>query len=263
MLKNGVSFMKRLLLALLAIGGITFLAFGYMSWQDKTSISSTNNQRSDSEETKVEGESNSEKTFYSNWPEEAQADYKEAKENGEAYKVAIVGSTALGKGENGWSEQVKGELLETGSGTVEVEIFQFDTISIDFIYGTDMGEVVDYAPDMVLYEPFSLNDNSVGVLVQDNHDSIEIFLRNLKEANEDVVLLLQPTHPLFGATYYPLQVEDLKAFAEEKGFTYLDHWEAWPEDESLNDLVSEGKDVPNEEGHKLWADYLTDYFIAE
>jgi hypothetical protein len=256
--------MKRFLLTLLAIGGMSFLVLGYMYWQDKTSISPIKNEVSESVINKdEEEESEEEKAFYSNWPEEAQADYVESKENGKAYKIAIVGSNALGKEENGWSQQLKSSLLDADSEDIEVEIFQYDTISIDFIYGTDMAEVVAFAPDMILYEPFSLNDNSGGVLVQDNHDSIEIFLRDLKEANEDAVLLLQPPHPLYGATYYPLQVEDLKKFTEEKGFTYLNHWEAWPDDNSLNDLLTDRKDAPNEDGHRIWADYLIEYFIAE
>jgi hypothetical protein len=158
---------------------------------------------------------------------------------------------------------MKASLLDADRAAIDIEIFQYNTISIDFIYGTDMAEVVAYAPDIILYEPFTLNDNSGGVTVQDNHNSIEIFLQDLKEANKDAVLLLQPTHPLYGATYYPRQVADLKKFAEDKGFTYLDHWEAWPDDKELNDLLTDEKDSPDEEGHSIWANYLIEYYIAE
>jgi hypothetical protein len=255
--------MKRFLLTLLAIGGMTFLVLGYMYWQNKTSISSINSKVSNAVVNKVIEESKPEKPFYSNWPEAAQLDYMKAKDNGETYKIAIVGSNALGKDESGWSQQLKASLLDADRAAIEVEIFQYNTISIDFIYGTDMAEVVAYAPDMILYEPFTLNDNSGGVTVQDNHDSIEIFLQDLKEANKNAVLLLQPPHPLYGATYYPRQVADLKKFAEDKGFTYLDHWEAWPDDKGLNDLLTDEKDAPDEDGHSIWANYLIEYFIAE
>ncbi|MFL8938380.1 SGNH/GDSL hydrolase family protein [Rossellomorea oryzaecorticis] len=263
--------MKRFLLTLLTIGGIIFLILGYIYWQDKTSVSTTNKEVSaaDIEDAPSEGEKTKETAeqegsmFYSNWPESAQEDYLAAKENGKPYKVAIVGSTALGKDTNGWSEQLKSALLEKDPDTLNVEIFQYDTITIDFIYSEQSEEVAAYAPDMVLFEPFSLNDNTKGVTVQDNHDSIEIFLRTLKEANEDVTLLLQPTYPLYNATYYPGQVEELQAFAEEKGYTYLNHWEEWPEDETLDDLNGDNEQAPSEEGHKLWADYLIKYFIAE
>jgi hypothetical protein len=262
--------MKRFLLSLLTIGCILFLILGYMYWQNKTSISSANTEiaaadiEPSSEESKKEETIEQEEgIFYSNWPKIAQEDYLAAKENGEPYKIAIAGSNALGKDNNGWSEQLKTALLEKDSETLDIKIFQYDTISIDFIYSENSAEVAAYAPDMVLFEPFSLNDNTQGVFVQDNHDSIEIFLDSLQEANEDVVMLLQPTYPLFNATYYPQQVEDLKVFAEEKGYTYLNHWESWPEDESLTDLIGDSDEAPSEEGHKLWADYLIEYFITE
>jgi hypothetical protein len=264
--------MKRFLLTLLTIGGIAFLILGYIYWQEKTSVSSTNNDISAADVDNVSSEVKKEdemveqedEAFYSNWPDSAQQDYQVAKENGEPYKIAIVGSNALGKDKNGWSKQLKTALLEEDSKTLNVEIFQYDTISIDFIYSENSEEVASYAPDMVLFEPFSLNDNTQGVLVQDNHDSIEIFLSTLQEANENVVLLLQPTYPLYNATYYPGQVGDLKAFAEEKGYTYLNHWEAWPEDETLKALIGGVSDeAPSQEGHKIWTDYLIEYFIAE
>jgi hypothetical protein len=262
--------MKRFLLTLFTIGGIAFLILGYIYWQDRTSIYSANKEVSaadveapSEEKEKEETFKKKERLFYANWPESAQEDYESAKENEETYKIAIVGSTALGKDADGWSDQLQTALLESGSKTLEVEIFQYDTNSIDFIYSTNSEEVPAYAPDMVLLEPFSLNDNTQGVLIQDNHDSIEIFLGTLREANEDVVLLLQPTYPLYNATYYPGQIDELKAFAEEKGYTYLNHWEAWPEDETLDELNGDSDNAPSEEGHNLWADYLIEYFIAE
>lgn len=257
--------MKRFLLTLLAIGGFVFLLFGYMYWQDRTAVSSgikdvpeVNSESDDSGAAQKEDAS-----FYSNWPEEAQADYKEAVKNDGAYKIAIVGSGALGKGQDGWSEQLKAALSDAGGDTIEMEIFQYEGNSLEFINGAGAEEVTAYAPDMILYEPFALNDNSSGVLVEDRHDGIEMFMNQLKEANEDAVLVLQPTHPLFGSTYYPKQVGELKEFAKEKGFAYLNHWEAWPDDESSNDLLVESKEASNAEGHTVWADYLIEYFVAD
>ncbi|WP_064093153.1 SGNH/GDSL hydrolase family protein [Rossellomorea aquimaris] len=259
--------MKSFLLTILAIFCLAFLILGNMYWQEKTAVSSykasptePSEEPSSSEEDRSE-EKDSDVDLFAKWPEKAQADFKAARESGETYKLAIVGSPALGKGENGWSEQLKASLEENYGKTLDVKIFQNDTISINFIVDEGSDEVIAYAPDMVLYEPFSLNDNSRGVLVGDNHDSIDVFLSDLREVNEDVVLLLQPTHPLYRANYYPGQVEELKVFAEESKITYLDHWEAWPEDESLLDLLLESKAAPSEEGHRVWAEYLKNYFI--
>lgn len=126
-------------------------------------------------------------------------------------------------------------------------------------------EVTAYQPDLVLWEPFTLKDNTVGVSPEDTAYGVNVFLADLQEANEDVTLILQPGQPLFGAVYYPQQVEELKTFAEESGLTYLDHWTEWPasDDEALQGYLTESRDVPSEKGHKVWAGYLTDYFISQ
>ncbi|MFI8687637.1 SGNH/GDSL hydrolase family protein [Rossellomorea sp. NPDC077527] len=255
--------MKNFLLVLLTIGCCAFLILGNTYWHEKTAVSSYSKQPTMEKVDSAPTEEKSESPLYSNWPERAQKAYKDAVENGQAYKVAIVGSPALGAEENGWSVQLKEELENAYSESMEVSVFQYDTDSLNFINGEEVDEVISFSPDMVLYEPFSLNNNSVGVLAEDNQDSIGIFLEKLKGANEDVVLLLQPSHPIFGATYYPMDVEKLRAYAEEKGITYLDHWSEWPTDESLKDMLVESQDTPNEKGYTLWTDYLTDYFISE
>lgn len=70
------------------------------------------------------------------------------------------------------------------------------------------------------------------------------------------------THPIYGATYYPRDVEKLKKYAEEKEIPYLDHWKAWPSEELLKNYLVDTQDTPNKKGHTLWARYLEDYFIS-
>ena len=43
---------------------------------------------------------------------------------------------------------------------------------------------------------------------------------------------IQPPHPLYQATYYPVQVEALAQYAEDNDIPYLNHWEAWPDQDS-------------------------------
>ncbi|MCA0150363.1 SGNH/GDSL hydrolase family protein [Rossellomorea vietnamensis] len=242
------------------------LVYGNMYWQEKTSVSSAEKTANVTEETdqstEVEPDFDS---LIVNWPEDAQASFKKAVADGTPYKLAIVGSLALGADENGWSEQVKSELIDTYGDNIEVKIFQYDTTSLTFVNGENVDEVLNYEPQLVLLEPFALNDNSNGVGGENNQESIQIFKRKLSEQNEDAVLILQPTHPIAGATYYPLQIEKLKDFAEENEIPYLNHWSAWPVDdeEALGELLAEDQETPSEEGHALWAEYLVDYFIAK
>ncbi len=125
-------------------------------------------------------------------------------------------------------------------------------------------EIIDAKPDILLWEPFILNNNGV-IEIEDTLQQIDTIIQNIQSALPDVTVMLQPPHPIYNATYYPTQVEELKTFAREKGYTYLDHWKAWPDykSEELNDVVNENTDLPNERGHQLWADFLIGYFIAK
>ncbi|WP_113928339.1 SGNH/GDSL hydrolase family protein [Bacillus sp. P14.5] len=268
--------MKNFFLIILTIFSIAFLVFGYVHYQHRTAVSplasaveaegtSDALQENSSQETEPETTSKHYSDLIANWPEEGKAHFISKTMSNEPFKMAVVGSSALGAEDGGWSEQLKTNLQEAYGDLLEVELFEYDTTSIEFINSSQSEEVLDFAPDLILYEPFSLNDNSGAVAPSDNHDSIDIFLSNLQAANEEAALILQPTHPIFGATYYPIQVGELQAFAESSSIPYLDHWTAWPalEDEELKDYVNSSQDEPNEKGHEIWADFLTSYFIAE
>ncbi|WP_374055140.1 SGNH/GDSL hydrolase family protein [Rossellomorea sp. FM04394] len=260
--------MKTFSLFLLGIICAGVLVYGNMYWQERTSVSSEEKSTVVTESASEEKVTDNEKdvdSLMGNWPEEAQATFKKTVATGNPYKLAIVGSLALGADENGWSEQVKTELTDTYRDTIEVKIFQYDTTSLTFVNGENVDEVLEYEPQLVLFEPFALNDNSNGVGGENNQESIQIFERKLKEQNEEAVLILQPTHPIAGATYYPMQIEELKEFAEENGIPYVDHWSAWPVDdeEALGELLVDSQEMPSEEGHAVWADYLVEYFINE
>ncbi|MCC5803200.1 SGNH/GDSL hydrolase family protein [Rossellomorea vietnamensis] len=258
--------MKTFSLFILAIGCAAVLFYGNMTWQEKTSSSSPPHPAKVEETgTEPDGEETADdKALIAHWPEKAQDTFLQDLKAKKPYKLALVGSTALGEEENGWSRQVKEELESTYGASLDVTIYEYDSTSIEFVNGEQAEEVLTDNPDLVLLEPFSLSDNSNLVGSKNNHESIQIFNRRLTEQNEDAVLILQPTHPIAGATYYPEQIEELQAFAEEQNIPYLDHWTAWPEDdETLADYVTENQEAPNEKGHVVWADYLLDYFIAE
>jgi hypothetical protein len=256
--------MKTFSLIILAIGCAAVLFYGNQYWEERTSPSAPENQSANEEGTDTEATETADyETLIENWPEEAKASFRKALKEGTPYRLALVGSSALGEGENGWAEQVKDRLESTFDGKLEVEIYAFDTTSIDFVNGEDAEEVLNSDPDLVLLEPFALSDNSNLVGSENNHESIQIFKRKLNEHNEEAVLILQPTHPIVGATYYPKQIEELQAFAEEQNIPYLDHWTAWPEEDALSAYLVESQETPNDEGHEVWAKYLLEYFIAD
>jgi hypothetical protein len=256
--------MKTFSLIILAIGCAAVLFYGNQYWEERTSPSAPENQSANEEGTDTEATETADyETLIENWPAEAKASFRKALKEGTPYRLVLVGSSALGEGENGWAEQVKDRLESSFDGKLEVEIYAYDTTSIDFVNGEDAEEVLNSDPDLVLLEPFALSDNSNLVGSENNHESIQIFKRKLNEQNEEAVLMLQPTHPIVGATYYPKQIEELQTFAEEQNIPYLDHWTIWPEEDDLSAYLVESQETPNDEGHELWAKYLLGYFIAE
>jgi hypothetical protein len=268
--------MKRFLLTVFALCCAAFLFLGNMYWKERTTISgheeagtapvkiaSVKEEPAKEKESPPTGESKDLDVLISNWPEDSQRTFNDAIKNGETYKIAIVGSPALGEEENGSAPQLQEALMNEYDNQIEVTIFQSDVTSIEFINGEEADDVLAFEPDLVLFEPFSLNDNSNSVGVVQNHESILMFQRQLLEVNNDCVLLLQPPHPLDGAIYYPQDIEALKEFAEAESIPYLDHWTAWPEDDTLADYLSESQETPNAQGYEIWTDYLTDYFIND
>ncbi|QWC22577.1 hypothetical protein KJK41_20370 [Bacillus haikouensis] len=274
--------MKSFLVTILAVSCAVFLFLGNMYWKERTSISAsdqtgaesatsidaedeqqTDKNNEDTEEVPKAEENSDVETLISNWPENAQQRFLTLKDEGEPFKLAVVGSPAMGVDEEGWAPQLEKELNTAYGDDVEVQLFQYDLTSIDFINGSESEEVLSFNPDLVLMEPFSLVDNSNNVGTVQNHDSILMFQNRLYETNEESVLLILPPHPLAGATYYPQQIESLEEFTVEEGIEYIDHWSAWPEDDELEDYLIESQDTPNEKGYEIWTDYLTDYFISE
>ena len=268
--------MKRFLVTLLTIGCIAILIVGNKHWKEKTSVSAEKVKQQVimedegqakgevEEETKVDREQLLK--LASNWPAEAKDRYQQAIEDGRPFTILIAGSLSLGSDENGWSEIVKKTLEETYGDTVNVVIKKYDLTSENFLADDKLEELVAEKPDLTLLEPFTLMNNG-NVSVSAAHQHIGEIAAGLAESNSEHVLLLQPTNPLFQANYYPIQVNSLQKFAEEEGIPYLNHWTAWPDPDSeeiQEYLIGEGAATkPSKKGHQVWAEFLTEYFIAK
>ncbi|MBS4200609.1 SGNH/GDSL hydrolase family protein [Bacillus sp. FJAT-49732] len=263
--------MRAFIATLAVLACAIFLAAGHFYWKDKTNISSfkaaedieVNREETapvDEDEVQLKGLEIFGKT--TNWPAQASEDFRKAVEDGRTYKLAFVGSPALGKEVGGWSVMLRDAIEDTyGKDNIEVGIFEYDLSSDRFIGGGHEQEIVDWKPDFILFEPFKWIDNKAAP--QNNSGNIEKFMNALDKAGNKAVLVLQPPHPVFGTTHYPNQVGKLKEFAEEQHIEYWDHWTTWPDDESLIGYYLEDKSSPNEKGHQLWFKYLKEKFIAE
>ncbi|WP_053360983.1 SGNH/GDSL hydrolase family protein [Bacillus sp. FJAT-27251] len=261
--------MKNVIVGLLALGCAALLIAGNQHWKEKTAVSADPpgvRAASDpvpAEEPKVN--TSDLLSLTANWPEEAQQQFEKSLADGSPFTILIAGSPALGTEEAGWSSKLKAELESAFGEHLDVIVKSYDTTSAQFIENGHLDELVETRPDLTLLEPFTLMDNG-NVMISHSHEHLDTIASGLQEANPEHVLIVQPPHPLYNASYYPIQVDALKKHAEKRGLPYLDHWGEWPEQDSkdLNDyLVTKDKTtLPNEQGHLLWAEYLADYFIA-
>ncbi len=259
---------------LLSIGAIVF---GHIHWKMKIndSIVSANDEVIEENEEvtaeQIEGEQREDQQvnladLTQNLEEKAAIIVKDAVASGETLDVAIIGSGAQTKGEQPWPELVQAGLDHAyGEGVFSIQNHSFgDEFSIYAIRKDEMYSIIDDQPDIVILEPFLLNDN-VDINIDDTIDSIRILKRQLTKANENIVFMVQPPHPIFEPTLYATQVDRLEQYAEEEGVTYLNHWENWPSvsDEEIKNYVLEDISGPNDEGNQLWAEYIVNYFTGK
>ncbi|MBT2756702.1 SGNH/GDSL hydrolase family protein [Mesobacillus foraminis] len=268
--------MKNVLIVLLAVACVFLLVAGNLHWKEKTTVSSAKQDQNGTVSQDVNNEK--ETTTPGNpdidveeltkltesWPNDARAQYSEALENNKPFTILLAGSNALGTEENSWSSLLKKELETAFAGTVKVVVKTYDLTSSQFIAGEKLGELTKVKPDMTLLEPFILKDNGM-VTIEDSEKNITSIAAGLLEENSNHSLILQPSFPIYQATYYPLQVEALEDYANRNSIDYLDHWSSWPDPDSeeIKQYLTEDQESPNEAGHKLWADYLVNYFIAK
>ncbi len=117
---------------------------------------------------------------------------------------------------------------------------------------------------MILFQaPFITDNNKIG-----NGNSVantQKFIRSLSNSMKDVTVMIQPPNPVYNAKNYPKAVEALKQFTIQNDYTYINHWEAWPNSNN-KDILSYLQDefgFPNVKGQEVWAQYIVNYFIAK
>ncbi|MDQ0231422.1 SGNH/GDSL hydrolase family protein [Metabacillus malikii] len=251
------------------------IIFGNLHWNDK--ISAQGEKASPAQKSVVDKEKNEPvhtqidvAVLSKNLPENVQKKIKQASETKKPLQFVIYGSDSTPTEKGAWPEQLKNKLIESyGEGIFNLTVISEGAKTTrEVIDGEGYKEVSKLKPDIVLFEPFMLKDNNAVVGIPNTLANIEDMLEDWKSVNPEVTVFLQPSNPLFNATFYPVQIKDLQDYAAEQKLPYLNHWENWPklDDEKMNQYLTKQDDqpsVPSEEGHKIWADYLIEYFVAE
>lgn len=204
--------------------------------------------------------------YTKNLPKELQDKFSQAESTGNPLKLVIYGSDSTPTEKGTWPDLLSQQLQAAyGDKIVSTTVITAgNNTSLAVAQAKDYEKVTELKPDIVLFEPFTLKDNTGKIAMKDRIISIEKMIASWKASNNDVTILLQPANPVHNGVFYPKQVDELKAYAEEQKLTYINHWESWPktEDKKMLDYLT-SESLPNENGHKLWADYLIDYFIAK
>ncbi|MGP4079025.1 SGNH/GDSL hydrolase family protein [Pseudalkalibacillus sp. R45] len=266
--------MKKILYILTIILSIMTIIFGHIHWNSK--INETIANAKANAESIVEEQTNDDpredefsqdiEELTKNLSDETRELITNAIESGTEIEVAVIGSEAIGMGETPWPELMQAGLDEAyGEGIFNITPHDFGKeLSVDAIDLEKMTEVIDTKPDMVLLEPFLMNDNEK-VEIEHTIEAIKILDSRFTKSNNDIVFMLQPSHPIFNPKTYAGQVEGVKNFAEEEEITYLHHWDNWPDvtDNEVIEYIQNDFSGPNDQGNEVWAEYLVNYFIGK
>jgi hypothetical protein len=261
--------MKVFITAVWAIVCLVILFYGHSYWNERTAVKAEIEKKIASpkvvQEIKKENEPNYDEILAKaqNWPESARQQFQKSLEQKQLFKILFVGSTALGNKDSGMLKDVIQQLNDSfGSDHISITVHTYDVTSSDFIAKNDQLEIASEKAQLIVFEPFLLNDNNKGN-VKDSLNNLTKVIGDVARTNPDTTFILQPSYPLYAAKYYPIQVAKLKQYAAQNQITYLDHWTSWPAstDKTLNDYLLPGGTGPNEKGIQVWSQYLINYLI--
>ncbi|MGD6778605.1 SGNH/GDSL hydrolase family protein [Sutcliffiella horikoshii] len=185
--------------------------------------------------------------------------------NGEVVNLAIIGSEVNSLHNNSWTSIFIQEMELTYNSlfNITVNSARSEVTTDDVIKGGHHLEGLNAKLDIVILEPYLLDSNGL-IPINQSLLNISVIIEELKAENPDVFVFLQPGQPLHKAVYYPKDVEALKSWSEENGYTYINHWASWPDYQSddLLQYMNPESIIPNEQGHKVWAEYIIKFFTG-
>lgn len=197
-----------------------------------------------------------------NLPESIVKKLEKAKKTGNPVKLVIVGS-APEKDVETWGTLLKDKVEDTyGTDLINVELYEYKQMNtLQFVKTKTYEEITKAKPDILLFEPFLLNDNGV-VGINNTVDNLDVIMNHIKSENKDLVTIFQPSAPVYQAQNYPNDVKALETFAKENGYEFVNHWSAWPDynEEDILKYLADENGQPNEEGEKVWFKFLSEYF---
>jgi hypothetical protein len=205
-----------------------------------------------------------------NLPESIAEKALKARESEEVISVLVMGSDLVNN--KSWTENLPKQLNEVYGG----EIFTFSFVNLGkndslVVFHNDLHKkALEQSADLVIYEPLVMNDlhltdDTGRIRMEDTLYVVNKITQDIEEVNPEVAIMLMPANPLYEYISYDTSIEDLKEFAKEEGFPFINHWDAWPEtdDEELIDYLKEDELTPNEKGYETWVNAVVDYLSGK
>ena len=258
--------MKYFLTAGWAIVSVIVLLIGRSYWQERITVNAVGTdaplvaEAAGSQQAATANPS-SVAQLAKNWPTPAQKQLAQSIKAKKPFTVAFVGSTA----DQASSKAVAEKLQQAfGEKIIKTTVQASDLTSTEFVAQKKSLEIAALQAQLVIFEPFLLNDNG-NVETKTALDNLTQIIDDVKTANPATTFVLQPSYPLYAAKYYPLQVDALKQYAADNSITYLDHWKAWPDYQKaeLKNYLLADQSAPNDKGNGVWAKFLEDYLISK
>ena len=178
---------------------------------------------------------------------------------GEQVQMLLLGSTSFGL----VAEHVTPVIENTYQGLIEIDYAGFDMTSAQFVEEGLLGGLIDWEKgyDIVLYEPFTLNNNGI-VTVEDEQADILMVQAHTRDYVSDAAFLISPPQPIYGARFYLTQITALEQYTTDARIPYINHWVNWPDHQTEEILpYLDDNSLPTELGIETWSDALVDYFI--
>lgn len=270
---------KGLITGLVVIACVVMLAISYLSWNERVEEAAAEPANRPIKQEQPEGENEEEakseentdaadkppapsgddlSNLTANLPESTVEMLMARMDAGEPVQLLAIGSSSFEAPAN----QLAEALNDSYRGWIETDVQAFSGTSESFMKD-GIGEIDwDKGFDLVVYEPFTLNNNGLVVIEDEHEDALEVRGRVLKEV-EDASFFITPPQPIHEPNYYMTQINALHNFVESRDIPFIDHWDQWP-DVSSDDMLEYVNDQyePTDKGIDAWAESLKAYFIA-
>jgi hypothetical protein len=227
----------------------------------KRELGMTTKEVSESREPKKEVKKPSEEHF-KNAPNGIAELFKQKKDAGEPLIFHLIGSTNTSTEEGTWAQLFTAQMNDTYGKDISVLTTSLgEMTSLELQENNIYNEITEKKADIILIEPVLLNDNN-GISMDDTLFVLSKMITDIKAANTDAIVLLQPSNPISSPVRYAEQVNELEEYAKENDIPYLNYWGSWPavDSEEIKDYYNTDTLLPNDKGYKLWADYIYKVF---